>query len=252
MKVSVNKIELNSRKNWVWIVDLLDKNPELEKIKINLIYLVDDTNAEDKFYKSLIKSISKLKSLKKFKLSLYDFNSNSAVGNAFSIKELYKLKNIEEISFESNCMVAQMWDDFIDLSQYFGSTLKKLKLDLGKTTPNMSYLKQLRSLIRNLTMIEVLELESFEIPSIKFWREFINCLTGLKNLRKIEVGNRHLKKIELDHEILPILLSLPFLQRLKYCEDNVLRIETQLVRKQVIFHFKKKTLLNSGNENFIG
>jgi len=53
------------------------------------------------------------------------------------------LKNIEEISFESNCMVAQMWDDFIDLSQHFGSTLKKLKLNLGKTTPDLSYLKNI-------------------------------------------------------------------------------------------------------------
>jgi len=58
----MNQIMLSPRKNLSWIVDLMNNNPELEKIKIKLIYLVNNTNAKDKFYKSLIKSISKLSS----------------------------------------------------------------------------------------------------------------------------------------------------------------------------------------------
>ena len=183
LKVSVNKLSLTLKESWSWIIDLLDNNPELEKIKIKLSYPVNDTNTEDKFYKSLTKQISKLNQLKKLKLSLDDTDPNSAAGTVFSIKELYKLKNIEEILFESNCMAAQMWDDFIELSQHFSSNLKKLKLDLRKATPDMSYSKQLRSFIRSLTAIEVLELKSFEIPSAESWKKFVNCFTGLKNLR---------------------------------------------------------------------
>jgi len=119
LKVSVNKIMLAPRKNWPWIMELLDNNPGLEKIKLNLTYPVNNKNAEDKFYKSLIQAILKLEYLKKLKLSLNYTVPNSAAGSIFPVKELYKLKNIEEISFESNCMAAQIWDDVIELGEEF-------------------------------------------------------------------------------------------------------------------------------------
>jgi len=195
LKISANEIELTPSRRWYWIVDLLNSNLELEKIKISVSYpFFYDTNAEDEFYKTLIKAISKLKQLRKLKLSLNYLNLKFAIGSlfssissAFSIKELYKLKNIEDISFESDCMSTQMWADFINLSQYFGSRLKKLKINLGKILPEITDLEQLRKFICSLTAIEVLDLKQFEIPSSKFWKEFINCLTKLKNLRKLKL-----------------------------------------------------------------
>jgi len=228
-------------------MDLLDNNPELEKIKINLTFPINDTKNEEKLYKSLIKAISKLKRLKKLKLSLNVDDPILAVDDhEFPIQELYKLENIEEISFESNCMTTQMWDDFIDLSKHFGSTLKKLKLDLVRITPDMSYLKQLRSFIRSLTAIEVLELKRFEIPSMKFWKKFVNYLTELKKLRKLELGKIHITKQELDQETLEII-SMTSLQTIKYSGGfrYEVNIENQLARKQPFLYIKK--ILTYGN-----
>jgi len=239
-KISINEILLTPKENWFWIIDLLDNNPELEKIKIELSYPINESYTEDKFYKSLIKAISKLNQLKKFKLSLDDTDPNSAAGTVFSIKELYKLKNIEEISFESNCMAAQMWDDFIELSQHFSSNLKKLKLGLVKITPDVSYSKQLLKLIPNLNVLEVLELKWFEIPSSKYWKKFVNCLTELKNLRKLGLRKIHASEDEL-HQGTISIISMPSMQNIKYYGyfRNEVNIENQLVREQLFFNIKK-------------
>ena len=245
LKVIVRKISLTPRKSWYWIVDLLNNNPDLKKIKIGLSYPVDETNSEEKFYKSLIKAISKLKSLKKLKLSLNDTVPNSAAGSVFSVKELYKLKNIEEISFESNCLVVQMWDDFVDLSEKFAPNLKKLKLNLGKTTPDMNYLKRLRKFIRSLKVLEVLKFKRFEIPSSKFWKEFVCCLTELKNLRKLELGRLNITDKEFDQGILS-LLSISSFKKIEYWQSynyyglKNISIENPFDRKQLIYDLQKK------------
>jgi len=87
LKISVCEISLTRKKTWSWIVDLLDNNPGLEKIKIKLMYPLDGTNTEDKFYKTLIKAISKLKYFRKLKLSLNDDDGPyTSTGKVFPIK----------------------------------------------------------------------------------------------------------------------------------------------------------------------
>jgi len=86
LKVSINKIVLTPRENWSWIVDLLDNNPGLEKIKIKLTYSAQE-KSEFLYYQ--------IPSLKEFKYckDLNDKYEKLSVENELERKQLiYDLK----------------------------------------------------------------------------------------------------------------------------------------------------------------
>jgi len=218
-KVRVNSLDIKQRKNWSWIVDVLSHQLELEKIKIQIGYTASEADQEEKFLKSMIKTISKLKQLKKLKLFFMESGRNVVNSNIISLKELQKLKHLEEICFKSNCMAIDMWNDLIEFSQKTSLQLNKLKIDVGKVTPASNYLREFRNFLNGLKSIEVLSFGKFEVPSSKFWKDLVVSFTEMKNLRKLELGNVNVGQ-EMDQGILEIV-KLPHFQRFK-CDHKEL------------------------------
>jgi len=144
-----------------------------------------------------------------------------------------------------------MCDDFIELSQHFSSNLKKLKLNLGNITPDVCSSKQLLKLIPNLNVLEVLELKRFEISSSKYWKKFVNCLTELKNLRKLRLGKINASEDELYQGTISII-SMPSIQNIKYYAgyDYEVNIENQLWGTIVLQEKKKLMNDNVDGEKF--
>ena len=213
-KVSISNLSIAQRKDWSWILDVINHQTTLQKIKIEIGFISDDPEKEDRFYKAVIKTISKLKDLKKLKLEFVD-NAINVSGNEISIKELHKLKNLEEISFTSNFLKGNIWDDLIELAQKFSSTLKKLKLNFGGTTHNNNYIKELKEFLKGLSVIEVLKFGEFDIPSDKFWKDLVESLTALKSLRKIRIGYFYDQEIIFKQGIKEIM-SMPHFEEFSY------------------------------------
>jgi len=83
----------------------------------------------------------------------------------------------------------------------------------------MNYLKQLRKFIFRLKVLEILKFKQFDFRSFKLWEEFAYCLTKMKNLRNLEVGEINTTLNELDEGILS-LLSIPSLKEIGYYKKN--------------------------------